>query len=208
MGTDYERILMERLRIGVTEAIGPEVANQLELDIEKLMTDRLIYKLTTKVLARAIIRDTRTYSVGHPASWWQHLKFDLIKKRLIPDRIAWRWPVKWNHTEIAVHFKQYETYPRSSTMLPPSRFGYPIIVETASSDIDSKFPVSQDGGLAEDDCMPKSEIVHRILRHASKANASRYSARLVTPTDIYDVLEALEYLGVHTAGLVKRDGER
>jgi hypothetical protein len=205
----YEQALMERLRIGVSDIIGPEVAAHLEVEaIGKMLEEHLLAKLTVKVLSRAIIRDTRTYHVEHPTSWWQHLKHDLYARRLLPWRIKQRWPVKYGRTEIRVHFKQYETYPKATTTLPPSRFGYPVVIETASHDINSKFPVNYDGTLApENDCMSKPELVNHILRYVLKTGMFDLGApdyRSMSPTDVYNVLEALEDLGVHTAGLVKR----
>ena len=207
--TRFERELMERLHTGVTDMIGLDVAANLTLEeFTKVMEGRLVAQLTTKVLSRAVIRDTRTYYVDHPSSWWQHLKYGLYKRQWFPRRIVRRWPVKYDRTEIAVHFKQYETYPRAKTMLPPSQFGYPIVVETVSHEIDSDFPVLYDGGLTpKNDCLSKPELVYEILRHVSKRASSSLDLPL-GPADIHHVLEALESLGIDTAGLVKKGGLR
>lgn len=204
---DFEQALMERLWVGVTDLIGPEAAAYLTLEeFKDVREGRLVAKLATKVLARAVIRDTRTYYVDHPTSWWQHLKYDLHSWRWFPRRIVRRWPVKYGRTEIAVHFRQYETYPKAKTMLPPSQFGYPIVVETAGHDIDSKFPILHDGGLTpENDCISKPELVTRILQYVFRMAPGHTDPLPMSPTDVYNVLEALESLGVHTAGLVRKD---
>lgn len=196
-----EQVLMERIKVSVADILGPEIAASLSLDrADKMLEETLIAKLTAKVLAREVIRDTRTYYVDHPATWWQHLKHTVA-----PKWYKRRWPVKFDRTEIAVHFKQYETYPRASTLLPPSQFGYPVVIETVKHEIDSKFPVLHDGGLTpKNDCLTKPELVNYILRYAASAD---YTWPL-GPTDAYNMLEALESLGVHVAGLVSKDAVR
>ena len=205
-----ERALMERLTTGVSEMIGPDVAASLSLEqIHEMLERYLVTRLTAKVLSRAVIRDTRTYHVDHPTSWWQHLKVTLYKKRWFTRRIVRRWPVKWGRTEIRVGFSQYETYPKAKTMLPPSQFGYPVVVETVSHDIDSDFPVLFSGSLTpKNDCMEKPELVNYLLKYAFRKDPYGIDPRPLAPTDIYNMLAGLESLGVHTAGLVKKGAIR
>lgn len=214
MKPTFNQLTFEKLKIDIGAEIGPYVAETASLEnLSDMMQGHLLARLTAYVLARKVIEDTRTYTVEHPATWWQHLKLSVF-----PERFKRRWPVRYDKTEIKVHFKQYEVYPKAPLPEVPNTFGPAVTYQTLSDETYSAFRVSHDGGgQPVNNYRDKTDLAYLLGsivarksleagRFVTTEDDPGYLAPRVGPTEIRMVLDALEELGVNTSELVRKRG--
>lgn len=196
--TPYSEVRLDRLRYLRPFMVGAYVWQSAKARLDETILGDMLVTWEHEVLAGLVVADTRTFTVQHPASWWQHLKL------LFPAWYQKRWPAQWSATKIEVDFKRYETFPKASIQLPPSEFGYPVIVDQPGVPlIESAWKVD-DSGPGETQYATTSEICYAIARNVIPPDYS-FLYR------VDQVLDGLAKLGVNPDQLVLKaavDGRR
>lgn len=127
----FERVALERVKIGVSERIPRYVLDNLELGIwEDHAMDTLVTHFRSEVLAKTLGTAEKSEAVYFeaPASWWQMFKATYA----LSWWLSWlvdRWPVRYEtHTKWAtVTFATQAAFP-DATVRFPKELGNPIIV--------------------------------------------------------------------------------
>lgn len=200
--TEISSHTFERLKFSVHEAIGQHAAESLELSQrEDVYLERLVHRLTTRVLATTLVADQQTHEVHHPASWWQHMKHSHA-----PGWFTRRYPVRYTASTLTADYARYRTYPCADVPAPAEMFGFPVTYETATSTIESPWRTSQlHEPQPENPFLGKQEIAYEIARDRETAASWQDALR---PDQILKVLDALGRLGVNPNELVARKGDQ
>lgn len=117
----FETVLLERLRVGVQQAVSGELAHSVEVEAyADHITNSMIYQLTAHVLAERLPTETDRQAIplsyDVPATWWQHWKADHPRaaKRLRLKPVRMETHTRTVHT--AVDISRYWTYPEAKRL--------------------------------------------------------------------------------------------
>jgi hypothetical protein len=197
VSADRSAFLMERLRVRASTHLGSYSLGQLALQQAEDLLGGLVVRLATEVLATKTV-GTRTYTIKHPASWWQHFKHSHAPRWFVRRR-----PVRMQTTTVVVDFTRYLAYPGARVALPADQFGPPVTVEVARFDVTAAWEWdAQDSPPLR--FLTRHALVARILREAEDELGPCQWLDL-SPRHVDTVLAALQRLGVNTNELIPAD---
>lgn len=112
-----EVILMEKLKISVSIALGRSMLDEMQLSSSfDCIIGAFVNKLQTYVTASKLADDKYSCYFYHKeyTSWWQHFKQDVMPKWFVR-----KFPVKTKtiKSKRTVKFTRYATYPMSNVIL-------------------------------------------------------------------------------------------
>ncbi len=85
---DFERVTLEKLRIGLRQYMSPEVMAELSIDASSdLIAGQMVTALRGFVWSNQIHVERQTTAV--PATWWDH-----FKDTFFPDWLRRRMPIR------------------------------------------------------------------------------------------------------------------
>ena len=124
-----QQLILHMRRVGTRRAVPRYVAQSAEFKAfwAENELESMIMELSSYVLADQKVSRRQTVTLEYPASWWQHFKRDQMPRRFIR-----RWPVRMQKYSREIILDADVTYP-DADMLPPERFGRPVIVERMTS---------------------------------------------------------------------------
>jgi hypothetical protein len=197
---EFTEVVLHRLSKQVTHNLGPYTASKLEAEAQiDQVTQGLLVKLRTELLATQRIKHEDTYSVQVPKTWWDHLKLSLP---------AWmiRWVGKPAYGEVILttKFAEYMSYPRID-IVPPRTFGPAVTVQVGWTSLYSDWKVitKRTGQEIPDPYLSYPDaygVIHEELLKA--VDSSSWGTTYTWTIDSF--LQALGRLGVNVEELVRK----
>lgn len=113
-------------KVGVQHQFPGEMLTDLmRCDMSRdYLYNSVVMRLVTYVLSDTIVNEREEVTVDVPASWWQHLKRDCFKGRLLGWYLR-RRPVKVKTLKNLVSFERSRLYPQADIQLPRDQYGMP-----------------------------------------------------------------------------------
>ena len=119
-----EYITLEKLEVGKQCLVDMGVLRK-SLNLEEYidhMLNAMVYDLRAYVLAEEVDKRTEIvhFHIDRPATWWDELKFDVLRKHKLSRWFVNRYPVKtarFSQTK-TVTFRKLATYPKANIALP------------------------------------------------------------------------------------------
>lgn len=198
-----EQFILEPLFVDRMHSIGRFLGDTASVQVTADLFDDMLVTFQAQMLAGQTANDTHVYTVEHPATWWQHLKLSRA-----PSWFTKRWPVSYAVTRIKADWKQYATYPRADMGLPAAKFGYPITINMAETEVlGSPYKVER---LADEPSKPayisRHELVSRLYGTEAMRSLERPSMTDYPPSPqamVYVVLDGLKEVGVNPDELLR-----
>ncbi|MGY6019613.1 hypothetical protein [Streptomyces spinosirectus] len=134
-----ETVALTFKRYAVQVAVDEELAiSDVDVRVQRMAFGQLLFQLRTRLLTDELppkeftARDRVTFEV--PTSTWQMWKKQHAK-RWYARRLVARWPVRYGPdpdgrgTDAICTFnlERWRAYPRAAVLLPPDRFGAPVL---------------------------------------------------------------------------------
>jgi hypothetical protein len=121
-----ERVVLERMKMGVRQEVGAHVAESLHLEqwVEP-MTRNMVVRLTADILAEKLpperVERSKTVTLDFPASSWQHFKQEHSESWWLRWLVR-RRPVRVQALEqtvtLVVDLEKYRTFPQCNYVFP------------------------------------------------------------------------------------------
>ncbi len=95
---EIERIVLEKLKFGLSEHIHPVLLSKLRLSIEEdIFTKDLIARIRGFVWSKEVKKEVEE-TFSYPSNWWE-----AVKARFFPKFLKRRYPVKYKYKDVVIH---------------------------------------------------------------------------------------------------------
>jgi hypothetical protein len=202
----FERRLLEKMRVGLSERVGPDFARGLEMEPWRIdqFAQGMTMTVSAYVLGEKLGQTEEVARLQVPATWWQHWKFSHG-----PQWLTKRWPVRWQWVLVDYQRADRLTYPHARA-LPTNEWG--VGVFTWQTRVDYQINAT-DFELDVVHRTPTPEFLHHheLISTLMRTEAMSPNGALPHPVDyaaIRRVLDGLKELGVNPSQLVIRQNEK
>jgi hypothetical protein len=196
----FQRRVLEKMRIGLSVRVSPQVAQSLEIEPTEMdqFTNDLTLRISTFVLGEKLGKTEEVARLQVPATWWQHWKFSHA-----PEWFKKRFPVRYQWVLVNYEREERMTYPHAK-VLPTSEWGLSVMSWSTHVDYDinaTPFELDVVAREPEPEFLRKHELVSFLHRTRPMGDDFNYGTTL-------RILDGLKELGVNPDQLVTRQNAK